>query len=279
MKYPNVPPYCEKIFQSLETTRPLVPLKILGQSQRTVVLCCFDSSLGHEIVLKVLTSSEYWKKEVSCLKVLNHPNFVKILDSFQCEGLWCIILEKVPGICLVELMMNNQKLPENQVSSLASQLVDALTFLHSKSWVHRDLKPDNMIFDPITGQLKIIDFEFAFSFSKWKKQHLSVGTFMYSSPEVRRGKYQGPEADIWSLGVTLYVLVTGNFPFSKSQLETYDETYITPMDVSEHCAHFLEIILQTESKNRAKLKDLKSHEWLKDIKPRKGFFGSISSPF
>jgi len=146
------------------------------------------------------------------------------------------------------------------------QLVSAVSYLHSKGWVHRDLKPDNVVFDPQTGQIKLIDFELSTRFQKGMKLSQRSGTIHYLSPEVRRQNYEGPEADAWSLGVTMYVLLTAHFPYSNDELWAHTEHFkeLQLPNCSELVNDLLKQLLKQETQKRITIDMIPTHRWMKE---------------
>ena len=108
----------------------------------------------------------------------------------------------------------NQRLPEAITKVIFKQLVNAVAYIHSKGYAHRDLKLDNILMDPETKKLKIIDFGFALKSSPSEKLHMHCGTPHYFDPDLaRKVPYNGLAADVWACGIILYVLLTGSLPF------------------------------------------------------------------
>eukprot|EP01099_Mayorella_cantabrigiensis_P006992 TRINITY_DN603_c0_g5_i1.p1 TRINITY_DN603_c0_g5~~TRINITY_DN603_c0_g5_i1.p1 ORF type:complete len:297 (-),score=58.33 TRINITY_DN603_c0_g5_i1:214-1044(-) len=239
-------------------------------SARSIILTGKYLPLGErEVVFKLRPFVS--EKEHQCLTLCeeqSHPNIVKLFVTFDCgDGSVCQVFEKVPGEALIDLLSREKRMKENEVKIIARQLVSALSFLHGHGWCHRDIKPDNIIFDRRCCLMKLIDFEFcgrARTFNAHRS--LSKGTFEYASPEFRRGYYEGPEVDVWSLGVTIFVSLTGYFPFTReellSQQESFSRSALTT-SISEPGCKFLEKTFVRGRKVRPRIHELAHDPWLR----------------
>jgi len=207
-------------FELLFSARPFQHIRTLSESDRSVVLEVLDIEQKRPQVLKYGTK-RLIENEAECLKTMKHSNIVSILDYFSTELTTCLVLEKIEGDCVVDLLSTESRLVEDEASMITSQIGSALAYLHAQGWIHRDLKPDNIIYNRHTKVAKLIDFEFACRFYSWWKLSCKSGTTEYASPELRKGSYWGPEVDVWSLGITVYVMVTGEFPFEEDELKVF----------------------------------------------------------
>jgi len=197
----------------------------LSANERTHVLLAVDPLSHQEFVLKI-GHFQTLKVEHECLEAIgSHPNLVQLKKSFRFDDILILQFEKVSGSTLTTHLLKKGSLPEERGFDVMRQLVSVVSYIHSKGWVHRDLKPDNIIFDDRTNHVKVIDFEFACRWSNASFLSQSLGTFQYSAPEIRACSiYKGPEVDVWSLGVTLFVITFVRFPFSRDQLSTFSES-------------------------------------------------------
>lgn len=162
------------------------------------------------------------RREIRILQILHHPNIVKIYDVVETNNHLNIIMEYLPGISLGAYLKNhpNKKVPEKNCRIIFKQLAKALAYMHQHSIAHRDIKLENIILDDNLIP-KLIDFGFSTCIEPHKKVRCFVievkifcGTPSYMAPEVvQRKEYRGEAADIWALGVLLFVSLTGIFPF------------------------------------------------------------------
>jgi len=217
-----------------------------------------------EVLLRVCARFEFRENQVNCLKECgSHPNIVQLQDTFSYQHLVCQIYEKLDGGSVLSLIHSEKKISESEGRVIFTQLTSALVFLHSKKWAHGDVKPDNLIFNRETQTLKLVGFEGCCRTSRWSRSRASNGTLQYASPEVRRGKYCSPESDVWSLGVTLYVMIIGYYPFSNEELLAHSEVFGRPSkdEVSNECSDLIARMLEKKRK-RITTEQISQHSWL-----------------
>ncbi len=199
---------------------------ILGIGGMGVVYLAEDERLGRKVGLKLLPQSlaadeKQLKKlavEARTASALNHPSIVTIHEIGEFGGTHYITTEYIEGITLRE-RINQGPVPVTEAAEIAQQIAGALSAAHAAGIVHRDIKPENVMLRP-DGYVKILDFGIA-QFSQPgasaaghpATQHLIIGTARYMSPEQARGVAVDARSDIWSLGVLLYEMITGQPPF------------------------------------------------------------------
>lgn len=201
--------------------------------------------------------------EVSLLNTIKHPNIVRVLDVFENETFFQMIMEKHgAGMDLFEFVDRRPKLDEPLISYIFRQIVAAVDYLHSLQILHRDIKDENVIIDQ-HFHAKLIDFGSATFMSKDRMFSTFYGTVEYCSPEVLAGnKYEGPELEVWSLGVTLYVLTFGENPFFDVE-ETLRAELRPPGTASPQLLGLLHSMLERDPTMRATMQRLGSHPWIK----------------
>ncbi|VDN03595.1 unnamed protein product [Thelazia callipaeda] len=201
--------------------------------------------------------------ELHLLETLSHPNIVKILDVFENDMYYQLVMEKLGcGMDLFEFIDHQPKLDEPLISYIFRQVVNAVSYLHSKNIVHRDVKDENVIIDQ-NFACKLIDFGSAAYFDQNFVFSTFCGTMEYCSPEVLSGnKYRGPELEMWSMGVLLYTLVFYENPFHNVQ-ETVQADIGFPWEVSEGLFQIITWLLHRNPDLRATIQDLSDHWWIK----------------
>ncbi len=183
------------------------------QTKAAVAIKC----LHPDIVERSPDSVERFRREGEALRQLDHPNIVKVLATSKEEGKHFIVMEKVSGGTLAELMRQQGPLPLQQTLAIALELADALTRAHHLRIIHRDIKPSNVLMAD-DGTPRLSDFGVAQTGdSNLTEVGATVGTFAYLSPEACRGDTIDVRTDIWSFGVLLYEMLAGQRPFEASQ--------------------------------------------------------------
>ncbi|XP_044184545.1 PAS domain-containing serine/threonine-protein kinase-like isoform X1 [Acropora millepora] len=200
--------------------------------------------------------------EIALLAKLKHPNIVEMLEAFENEEFFQLVMEKHgSGMDLFEFIDRQPALDEPLCSYLFRQVVSAVSFLHSKSILHRDVKDENIILDD-KFHIKLIDFGSAAYMEEGKKFCTFCGTMEYCSPEVLMGNsYSGPELELWSIGVTLYTLVFGENPFYDIE-ETIRAELHPPFSVSHDLLFVICWLLHPDPRWRATMSDLEENDWI-----------------
>lgn len=158
------------------------------------------------------------RKEVDILRRISHPNIVSFQDFVESKALLFIITEYLPGGELFEYILKNGPLPEVQASRALYGVFSAVSYLHDRGVIHRDIKAENVIFfQKVNGDLslKLIDF----GFSTILKHDLTgsfLGTGGYIAPEIRQNKHYSMSVDNWALGVLIYCTLSAKLPFAVS---------------------------------------------------------------
>ena len=143
---------------------------------------------------------------------LDHPNINKLFEVFQWKQQFVLVNELCEGGDLFTMIKNNKTFTEKKVAELMKQILSGVVYMHKQNIMHRDLKPQNILYDTESKMLKIIDFGTATEYNPNEKHHLLVGTPYYIAPEVIKGQYT-EKCDVWSCGVILYILLSGSPPF------------------------------------------------------------------
>jgi len=250
--------------QLLIERKKLVAFDVLSESNRNLVLLGENSSYDQS-VFKMAPASGSLEYEVICLSEISHPNIISLRGGTLLNDYFVIELEKARGSCLIDIILEEGKIVEPIAQKIFRQLASAVSFLHACGWVHRDLKPDNIMWDKNSGKLKLIDFESACRFRKGAKINQVVGTLRYLSPEVRRGSYEGPEIESWSLGVTLFVMLSAHFPFTDEMVVPESEFHkdLTLSFSSREANSLIKQLLEPDAKKRLAVGHIQFHPWMK----------------
>lgn len=196
-------------------------LSRIGAGGMAEVFCAHDESLGRKVALKLLHPQfasdaefvERFRREASSAASLQHPNVVGIYDRGRWDGTYYIAMEYVPGRTLKEVVRQDGPLDPLRAIGLVEQVLKAARFAHRRGIVHRDLKPHNVIVDD-EDRAKVTDFGIARSGPSDMTETGSIlGTAQYLSPEQAQGEEVSPRSDLYSIGVILFELLTGQVPF------------------------------------------------------------------
>ena len=208
------------------------------------------------------------KNEISVLKQLDHENIMKLYEVIDTPKNLYLILEYINGISLNEYMkhLSGMKIKEDKCKKIFYQIVNAINYCKSKNIYHRDIKLENILL--INENLvKIIDFGFSIKCPKNTYQKFLCGTPNYMSPEIINKHYYIPEySDIWSLGVLLFIMLTGNFPFKANTEEVLCRKvnkceFIIPNFLSQNCHDLIKKMLIVEPNKRISTETILCHEW------------------
>ncbi|MFP4321289.1 MAG: protein kinase domain-containing protein [Anaerolineales bacterium] len=192
----------------------------IGEGGMGEIFRAQDTQTGEDVALKVLKgqpsaeSMQRFAREGQALRQLDHPNIVKFLDAFEDDGQQVLVLEYVPGGSLRQLLSQQGPLGVEQTLRISLELADALSRAHLLHIIHRDIKPANILL-AADGTPRLTDFGIAYMADspRMTDTGATVGTIGYLSPEACRGETLGPAADIWSFGIVLWEMLTGQTPF------------------------------------------------------------------
>lgn len=202
----------------------------LGRGAMGIVYLGRDPKIARMVAIKTLQYKQFEASQLPELKArffreaeaagrLSHPNIVSVFDVGEESDLAYIAMDYVPGRALSFYTSPNRLLPIPIVYGLMAKAADALHYAHKHKIVHRDVKPGNLLYDPETGRLKVSDFGIARLVDNSKTRTGDVmGSPLYMSPEQLKGDKVSEAADIYSLGVTMYQLLTGKLPYDGDTL-------------------------------------------------------------
>jgi serine/threonine protein kinase len=161
-------------------------------------------------------------KEIITMKLMNHPNIMRIYDVYEGEKELFLVLEYVKGGELFDYLVNRGRMSPMDALLHFKQIIGGLNYAHAFSIIHRDLKPENILLASLSPPLiKIADWGMAAFAPPASHLETSCGSPHYASPEIVNGeKYTGTASDIWSCGVILYALLTGRLPFDDKNIRT-----------------------------------------------------------
>ncbi|XP_066391311.1 CBL-interacting protein kinase 21-like isoform X5 [Miscanthus floridulus] len=253
--------------------------RTLGEGHFGKVKLARDADTGRTFAIKILDRqrilamkiNEQIKREIATLKLLKHPNVVRLYEVSASKTKIYMVLEYVNGGELFDKIALKGKLTEKEARKLFQQLIDAVAYCHEKGVYHRDLKPENVLVDA-KGNIKVSDFGLSALPQNQLKDgllHTTCGSPNYIAPEVLLNKgYDGSMSDIWSCGVILYVMLTGNLPFDDQNVVVLYQKILKgnahiPKWLSQGAQHILRKILDPNPIMRIDVDGIKAHEWFK----------------
>lgn len=213
------------------------------------------------------TSLQKLFREVRIMKILNHPSIVKLFEVIETEKTLYLVMEYASGGEVFDYLVAHGRMKEKEARAKFRQIVSAVQYCHQKCIVHRDLKAENLLLDADMN-IKIADFGFSNEFTIGNKLDTFCGSPPYAAPELFQGKkYDGPEVDVWSLGVILYTLVSGSLPFDGQNLKELRERvlrgkYRIPFYMSTDCENLLKKLLVLNPIKRGSLEQIMKDRWM-----------------
>uniref|UniRef100_G3Q7N2 MAP/microtubule affinity-regulating kinase 3 n=1 Tax=Gasterosteus aculeatus aculeatus TaxID=481459 RepID=G3Q7N2_GASAC len=249
-------------------------LKTIGKGNFAKVKLAKHTLTGREVAIKIIdktqlnpTSLQKLFREVSVMKILNHPNIVKLFEVIETEKTLYLVMEYASGGEVFDYLVAHGRMKEKEARAKFRQIVSAVEYCHQKRIVHRDLKAENLLLDTDMN-IKIADFGFSNEFTLGSKLDTFCGSPPYAAPELFQGKkYDGPEVDVWSLGVILYTLVSGSLPFDGQNLKELRERvlrgkYRIPFYMSTDCENLLKKLLVLNPGKRGSLQQIMKDRWM-----------------
>jgi serine/threonine protein kinase len=254
--------------------------KQIGHGAYATVRLAYHKDLAKNVALKVYEKKKLVEpqrqksvyREIRLLEKMSHPNVVKLYEAFDTRRHVILVMEYVRGKSLHSYLkaQPNRQFEEWEAKTLFRQVVGGIEYCHSKSIAHRDIKLENLLLDE-HNNVKIIDFGFSTCIPNTKKIKIFCGTPSYMSPEiVLRQEYAGPPADVWALGVLLYAMLCGTFPFKgRNDKELYKRISRGQAPLPEHLSPgaklLLQRMLQVDPDRRPTSHELLSDKWFSGV--------------
>ncbi|XP_030574809.1 serine/threonine-protein kinase D1 [Archocentrus centrarchus] len=259
----------------------IFPDEVLGSGQFGIVYGGKHRKSGRDVAIKIIDKLRFPTKqesqlrnEVAILQSLHHPGVVNLDCMFETPERVFVVMEKLHGDML-EMILSSEKgrLPERITKFLVTQILVALRHLHFKNIVHCDLKPENVLLASADSfpQVKLCDFGFARIIGEKSFRRSVVGTPAYLAPEVLRNKGYNRSLDMWSVGVIIYVSLSGTFPFNEDEDindQIQNAAFMYPphpwKKVSQEAIDLINNLLQVKMRKRYSVDKTLSHPWLQD---------------
>lgn len=259
--------------------------KVLGSGAFGEVRLCLHKDTQTQRAVKVLRKNlldekemDMLKNEISILKDMDHPNIVKMYEFLEDEKRIYIVTEICKGGELFDEILNRSKFDEKDAAIVMRQLLSAINYCHKKNIVHRDLKPENMLLeqDKDLEKLKIVDFGTSLSFDPDRALDEKLGTAYYIAPEVIKKNYN-EKCDLWSCGVIMYILLSGEPPFNDQKADNeaimkkvekgkYDVSKGVWKTISKEAKDLIKKLLTYKPEDRISAEEALQHPWITDFK-------------
>ncbi|GAB1869129.1 Serine/threonine-protein kinase [Camponotus japonicus] len=259
----------------------IFPDEVLGSGQFGIVYGGVHRKSGRAVAIKVIDKLRFptkqeaqLKNEVAILQNLSHSGVVNLERMFETPERIFVVMEKLKGDML-EMILSSERgrLSERITKFLITQILVALKHLHSKNIVHCDLKPENVLLSSDTDftQVKLCDFGFARIIGEKSFRRSVVGTPAYLAPEVLRNKGYNRSLDMWSVGVIIYVSLSGTFPFNEEEdinEQIQNAAFMYPptpwKEISNDAIDLINNLLQVKQRKRYTVDKSLQHVWLQD---------------
>ncbi|KAM9461578.1 calcium/calmodulin-dependent protein kinase type IV [Clarias gariepinus] len=249
----------------------------LGRGATSVVYRCEEKQTEKPYAAKVLKKTidkKIVRTEIGVLLRLSHPNIIRLKEIFETETEISLILELVTGGELFDRIVERGYYSERDAAHVIKQILEAVAYLHENGVVHRDLKPENLLYADLSidAPLKIADFGLSKIIDEQVTMKTVCGTPGYCAPEILRGNAYGPEVDMWSVGVILYILLCGFEPFFDPRGDQYmysrilncDYEFVSPWwdEVSLNAKDLVSKLIVLDPHKRLSVQQALEHPWV-----------------
>ncbi|VVT53245.1 uncharacterized protein SAPINGB_P003476 [Magnusiomyces paraingens] len=248
-------------------------IKTLGEGSFGKVKLAYHLATHARVALKIINRKTLAKsdmqgrveREISYLRLLRHPHIIKLYDVIKSKDEIIMVIE-FAGKELFDYIVQRGRMSEDEARRFFQQIISAVDYCHRHKIVHRDLKPENLLLDDNLN-VKIADFGLSNIMTDGNFLKTSCGSPNYAAPEVISGKlYAGPEVDVWSCGVILYVMLCGRLPFDDEFIPNLFKkisqgVYTIPPDLSPGAKNLLKRMLVVNPLNRITVREIIQDPW------------------
>ncbi|XP_042203399.1 serine/threonine-protein kinase SIK3-like isoform X4 [Homarus americanus] len=248
--------------------------KTIGKGNFAVVKLATHKVTQSKVAIKIIDKNKIDAdnlrkilREIDILKKLRHPYIIRLYQVMETERMIYLVTEYASCGELFDYVAAHGKMSEREARTKFMQIVAALRYCHKRGIVHRDLKAENLLLDKELN-IKLADFGFSNFYTPGVLLSTWCGSPPYAAPELFEGKeYDGPKADVWSLGVILFVLVCGYLPFDAKTMQTLRSIVVAgkfriPYFMSSDCDNLIRKMLQVDPEKRISIERIMQHRWI-----------------
>ena len=251
----------------------------IGEGAFSIVKLAFDSVNKLYYACKIVPKSRLssnslekrFEEEIRINQQLHHPGLVSLIDIIQDEQNYYVVMEFCPNGELFQYIVDRGRLLEDEAKPKIKMILESVKYIHQLGITHRDLKPENILLDQY-GQPKISDFGLSRFVGPDNLVSTPCGSPCYASPECISGSaYNGITSDVWSCGVVLFAMVTGQLPWTKrNQQQLFEQIrsgeYTIPSFLSQQCSSIIKGLMTVDITKRLTIDDALNHPWLASTK-------------
>ena len=274
---PNINRESRMTIQKGENIGPYEILEFLKEGSSSKIYLARSKYTNEKVVIKAIKKSHFKNnledillitRQIETLKVLKHRNIVTLYEIYESKKFIYLVTEYLSGKDLIEKIIKKKRFNEEEALRIFFQLLDAFTYMHKMNICHLNLRVEHILFDK-NNRPKIVGFGYSSFYEKGKSIEGSYGSLCYVCPEIINEQPYNPEmADVWSLGVILYVLICGYLPFSdeddnKNKLLISNGKIDFPKELSNKLKDLLRHMLDKNPKKRYTFQKIIKHPWLK----------------
>lgn len=254
---------------------------VVGDGAFSVVKLAKDVNTGKYFACKIVPRSrlntkhleERFEIEIRIFQQMHHPGIVQLYDLLKDELNYYILMEFCPNGELFQFIVDRGCLTEDVAKPLLRQVLEALDYIHQMGISHRDLKPENLLIDSL-GHIKLSDFGLSKHLNEDGLVDTPCGSPCYASPECISGHaYDGITTDVWSAGVILYAMLTGQLPWTKrNQAQLFKQIksgdYQIPDGLSDEAADLISRMMEVDYRRRITIPEIFEHPWMDSVGPQ-----------
>ncbi|OHS93300.1 CAMK family protein kinase [Tritrichomonas foetus] len=263
-----LPPFIEKY--NLGHTLGKGSFSLVKEGQDTETKLKYAIKIIPKTNMNTPQDIERFDREVRVILKMNHPGIIKIFDFLVDNNFFYLVMELCSGDTLVKQIPPPGTIDEERAKPIFKQILDVIKYIHEQGIAHRDLKLENALLDT-KGHIKLIDFGFSRFADPGQMFATPCGSPAYAAPEVIGGSsYDGKAADMWSCGVLLFSLVTGELPWKAgNRVQVFGQiqngSFEMPEGLSKFCKDLISKLLVPEANLRLTAEQAYSHPWMQDV--------------